>query len=192
MISSSVPASAYAVHRVLPDNPRFVVICTTPLAAAVPYNAAAAGPLMISMFSISAGFRSSTRVGFWPPTLIVLPPGSELARTPSMRMMGSLVSDTELDPRIRIREPPPVVPLVCVTVTLGAREDSRSLRLLIADFGTASALMVATALPVSRRRSDSPVAATTTSSSRAMVPCSVKSAVAVPPDVTFTVARPAS
>jgi hypothetical protein len=31
-----------------------------------------------------------------------------LARMPSMMMRGSLVSDTEFDPRIRMREPPPV------------------------------------------------------------------------------------
>ncbi len=34
-------------------------------------------------------------------------------------MIGSFVSETELDPRMRMRDPPPVVPLTCVTITLG-------------------------------------------------------------------------
>jgi hypothetical protein len=62
--SRTLPPSAYALHFVLPARPRFVVICTTPFAAAVPYSAAAAGPLMISMSSMSSGFRSSRRLGF--------------------------------------------------------------------------------------------------------------------------------
>lgn len=93
---------------------------------------------------------------------------------------------------MRIREPPPVVPLVWVTTTLGARDESRSLTSLMAVLGTSFALMVATELPVSRRRSDSPVAATTTTSSRATVAWSVKSAVVFIPDTTVTACRPAS
>ena len=34
--SRTLPPSAYALHFVLPARPRFVVICTTPFAAAVP------------------------------------------------------------------------------------------------------------------------------------------------------------
>ena len=117
---------------------------------------------MISMSSMSSGFRSSRRLGFWPPMSIVDPVTSLIARTPSMMMSGSFDSDRLFDPRMRMREPPPVVPLVCVTTTFAARDDSRSLTLLMTVFGIESTLMVAMLLPDSRRSSDSPVALTTT------------------------------
>jgi hypothetical protein len=48
-------------------RPRFVVMTTTPFAAAVPYNAAADGPFTISMPSISSGLMSLARLGCAPP-----------------------------------------------------------------------------------------------------------------------------
>ena len=93
---------------------------------------------------------------------MVDPVTSLIARMPSMMMSGSFDNERLFDPRIRMREPPPVVPLVCVTTTFAARDDNRSLTLFTAVFGMESALMVAMLLPDSRRSSDSPVALTTT------------------------------
>ena len=93
---------------------------------------------------------------------IVEPDTSLMARTPSMMMSGSFDNERLFEPRMRMREPPPVVPLVCVTTTFAARDDNRSLTPLTIVFGIESVLMVATLLPDSRRSSDSPVALTTT------------------------------
>src|SRR3569832_1747788 len=46
-----------------PSFPFFVMIWITPTDASVPYNVAAAGPLMISMLSMSAGLKSSSGWG---------------------------------------------------------------------------------------------------------------------------------
>ena len=91
---------------------------------------------------------------------IVEPETSLMARTPLMMMSGSFDSDRLFDPRMRMREPPPVVPLVCVTITFAARDDSRSLTPLTTVFGMESVLIVAMLLPDSRLSSDSPVALT--------------------------------
>jgi hypothetical protein len=107
------------------------------------------------------------------------PDTSLMVRTPSMMMSGSFDRDRLFDPRMRMRDPPPVVPLVCVTTTFAAREDRRSFTPLTSVFGMESVLMVATLLPDSRRSSDSPVALTTTWSSRVAVALSAKSAVRV-------------
>ena len=93
---------------------------------------------------------------------IVDPDTSLIARTPSMMMSGSFDNERLFDPRMRIREPPPVVPLVCVTTTFAARDDRRSLTPLTTVLGIESMLIVATLFPDSRRSSDSPVALTTT------------------------------
>jgi hypothetical protein len=76
---------------------------------------------MISMFSISFGLRSSRREGPEPPTPMPLVV-AEFARIPSMMTMGSLLSEKEFCPRMRIREPVPVAP-VDMTCTPAARPE---------------------------------------------------------------------
>ena len=98
-----------------PARPLRVVITSTPFAAAVPYSAEAAGPFRTSTFSISSGFMSVRRLAVWPPTAIDELPLS--ARTPSMMTSGALLSDTEAEPRMRMRAPVPEVPLDCSTDT---------------------------------------------------------------------------
>jgi hypothetical protein len=56
----------------------------TPLAASVPYSVAAEGPLTTSMFSISSGFRSPTRLALFPPVPNAFEPLLLVIRTPSM------------------------------------------------------------------------------------------------------------
>jgi hypothetical protein len=63
-----VPRSARAFHLVPWSLPFFVVITTTPALPRAPQSAEAAGPLMISIFSISSGLRSANRVADCPPT----------------------------------------------------------------------------------------------------------------------------
>src|SRR5438309_4007116 len=55
--SLTAPASAFHVHCVFPEWPRFVVMTMTPFAASVPYSVAADGPFTISISSISCGSR---------------------------------------------------------------------------------------------------------------------------------------
>ena len=94
-----------------------------------------------------------------------------------------------LDPRMRIRVPVPVVPLLLSTCTPAARPrnqvgelgDRRRL-------GDLAASMVVTALPISSLRC-SPVAVLTTSSSWTGAACMAKSSVAVAPAVTATLPR---
>jgi hypothetical protein len=93
---------------------------------------------------------------------MVEPAGSETERMPSMITSGSFESETELEPRMRMREPVPVVPLVWVTVTLAAREDRRSLTPLTITVGMESTRSAAMLFPVSRCRSEAPVAFTVT------------------------------
>ena len=64
-----------------PSTPRLVMIWMTPLAASVPYKVAAAGPLMISMLSMSLGSMS-----FNPEIAVVRPTSrrSDCMRIPSM------------------------------------------------------------------------------------------------------------
>ena len=61
--SRTTPPSAYRFQRAGPAEPRFVVMSTTPLDAAVPYTPLAAGPFRISIDSMSSGFRSLSRFG---------------------------------------------------------------------------------------------------------------------------------
>ncbi len=82
--SRFTPDSTRKVYWVSPPElPPLVSIRITPAAASVPYSAAAAGPLMTSMDSMSSGLRSLSRLAFWPPT-----PGpvelSLFTRAPSM------------------------------------------------------------------------------------------------------------
>jgi len=78
------PRSANAVQRAGPGLPRFVLMTTTPLAASVPYRAAAEGPLMMSSDSISSGLTSFTRLGGAHPTSHTLEERLMLTmRTPS-------------------------------------------------------------------------------------------------------------
>src|SRR5260370_16613626 len=125
--SLSVPPSAYAVHFVGPGSPCFVRNWIRPLAASVPYSAAAEGPFTTSTASKSSGLKSFKRDGAWPP-----PPRlpSALAvlstRTPSTVAIGSFRSDKLVEPRIPTRDPLPVVPPLCITPTPGTRSLSRS------------------------------------------------------------------
>jgi hypothetical protein len=56
----------------------------TPFEASVPYSVAADGPFTISMFSISSGEMSFTRLGDVPPTPTVIDADWLVRRTPSM------------------------------------------------------------------------------------------------------------
>ena len=83
-----MPCSPKKFHFGAPARPFFVVMTMTPFAAAVPYSVAADGPFTISIFSISSGLRSFTRLGAVPPTLRLLlappEPLSLVMRMPSM------------------------------------------------------------------------------------------------------------
>jgi hypothetical protein len=165
-----------------------VVTRITPFAASVPYSVAAEGPFTTSMFSISSGLRSPTRLGALPPVPPPLPVAVEklalllVMRIPSMIQIGSLFKLTEFMPRIRIRAPVPVcVPLV--TVTPAARELSRSLRLPSGALSTTfAASMLAVAFPISTRRC-SPVAVVTTAARLTAAAVSATSSDALPPAV---------
>src|SRR6202171_2571484 len=110
-----LPPSTKVVQRGLPERPCLVVICITPFAAAVPYCAAAAGPLRTSYVSTSSGLISLNRDGTCPPTPIVVDavvalfPMELLKRMPSTTISGSFVREIEVAPRILIRDPAPVV-----------------------------------------------------------------------------------
>lgn len=126
----------------------------------MPYSVAAEGPFTISMLSISSGFRSFVRLVALPPV-----PGPDpmslVMRTPSMIQIGSLDSESEFAPRIRMRAPVPVCVPSC-TDTPGVRAFSTSWTLAIGAFSVMSATVkLATALPISTRRV-SPVAVVTT------------------------------
>ena len=102
-------------------------------------------------------------------------------------MMGSLESDRLVAPRMRTREPLPVVPPLCNTSTPGTRELSRSAALVgAASWVILAASMVATLLPNSRFCCSSPVADTTTTSSGTAAGVSAKSSVADCPAATVT------
>ena len=92
-----------------------------------------------------------------------------------------------LEPRMRMRVPVPVVPLLLSTWTPAARPESRLLNSVI---GAVSAIlatsMVVTALPISSLRC-SPVAVLTISSSCTGAAAIAKSAVAVSPSAIVTV-----
>ena len=161
-MSVSVPVSPNVSQRVLPARPFFVVTWSTPFAAAVPYSAAAAGPLMTSMLSMSSGLRSLMRDGNCPPTSIGEDSGVLSSRTPSTMSSGSLESEIEFEPRMRTRVPAPLSPAEDSTTTPGARELNASEKVLTAAVVTCDASIVEVDAPLSRRRSLCPVAVTTT------------------------------
>jgi hypothetical protein len=123
---------------------------------------------MISMFSMSSGLMSLNREGSAPPTsseLTSAPVEAVLRRTPSTMTSGSLLSETEFEPRMRMREPVPVEPPEDCTVTPEARDERSSEKFVTAARGTLSSVIVVEEFPCSRRRCVSPVAVTTTWSS---------------------------
>ena len=161
----------------------------TPLAASVPYRTAAEGPLTTSMLSMSSLFRSFNRDGAWPPVKFSRLPlcGALSTRTPSTTMIGSLRSERLVAPRIRMREPLPVVPPLCMTWTPGIREFKRSAVLVgAACCIIAGASIVPTVLPSSRFSCSCPVADTTITSSGTAAGTSAKSSVTLSPARTVT------
>ena len=78
---------------------------------------------MISMFSISSGLMSSRRDGPDPPTPFDELFVAELIRIPSTMTTGSLLRDSDAVPRMRMREPVPVAPVV-TTCTPAERPES--------------------------------------------------------------------
>ncbi len=137
--------------------------------------------MITSMFSICSGSRSSKREMSWPPTLIVPDDWLLFTRTPSMITSGLLVNETELDPRMRIREAAPAVPPACITVTPATRPLSNCDALLTAGSGTSSAtLMFPVEAPLSRLSCCSPVAVVVTTSRSCAVTERAKSAVTSP------------
>jgi hypothetical protein len=107
-----------------------------------------------------------------------------------MMSSGSFDSDTLLEPRIRMRWLPPVVPLDDCTVTPGERAVSSCDTLVTLAISMSATLMLPTVLPTSRRRCVSPLAVTIRPSSAMAVSLSAMSAVTVCPATTFTVASP--
>ena len=94
-------------------------------------------------------------------------------------MIGSLRSDRLVAPRIRMRDPVPVVPPLCNTSTPGTRELSRSAAFTgVASSAILEASIVPTLLPLSRLSCSCPVAETITTSSGTAAGVSAKSAVA--------------
>ncbi len=107
---------------------------------------------------------------------------------PSTITSGSFVSDTEFEPRIRIREPAPVVPPPCITVTPATRPFNSCDALFTAGNGTSSAtLMFPVDAPLSRLSCCSPVAVVVTTSRSCAVTFRAKSAVTSPEAGTVTV-----
>jgi len=99
---------------------------------------------------------------------------------------GSFGSDTLFAPRMRMRAPPPTVPVDGRMFTPAARPDSKSVMLVIGWFSTMSdGRIVLTALPFSRAR-DSPLVVTSTASSDSATRFTVKSAVRLSPGPTVT------
>lgn len=80
-----MPAAVLRVKTGFPSFPRLVTIWITPLDASVPYNVAAAGPLMISMLSILSGSMSLIRdtIPELNPWTATPDPSPLLTRTPS-------------------------------------------------------------------------------------------------------------
>ena len=103
-----------------------------------------------------------------------------------MMSSGSFESDSELAPRMRMRFALPWVPPGEFTYTPGAEACRTSAMFVVVASRSADGVTVATVLPVSRLRWDSPVAVTTTSSIWIAVAARTKFAVAVPPAVTAT------
>ena len=124
------------------------------------------------MLEMSSGFKSFRRLTPCPPELVELPPPPPLelfvmresTRMPSMNTSGSLDSEIEDAPRIRMRGAAPVAPDPCVTVTPGSFDWRTS---AIAAFGTARinscVLSTATCAGCERRVCSPPVPVTTIS-----------------------------
>ena len=88
-------------HRGAPVAPRLVFTTMTPLAAAVPYSAAADGPLMMSTLSIVSRIERALSID--RDARRRFPDSPEPSkRIPSTTTSGSLVSERELLPRMRI------------------------------------------------------------------------------------------
>src|SRR5262245_30699088 len=120
----SRPVSPKIDHFVfLLASPRFVLTTITPFAAAVPYSAAADGPLMMSIDSISSAWRSPTRLELVAKLPVTVPLST---RTPSTIMSGSLVSDSDARPRTRIGWLAPAIPAPRKTWTPAVRALSNS------------------------------------------------------------------
>jgi hypothetical protein len=120
-----------------------------------------------------------------PPTSIEFDSAVLSARTPSMMSRGSLLSDIEFDPRMRMRAPEPVEPLACWIVTPEALPLSACEKFSLGAGGSESKETVAVDAPLSRFRCVSPEAAVTSTSPRTTCATSrVKFTVAVPPALT--------
>src|ERR1051325_10720874 len=102
------PRSTRARHWVFPTLPRLVLITMTPLAAWVPYRAAADGPLMMSIDSMSSGAIEA--VGFAVLFPFHQSKLAEFMRTPSMTHSGSFDRPMLFTPRTRIEYPAPLMP----------------------------------------------------------------------------------
>ena len=179
-------------HLAAPPAPRLVKIWMTPAAASVPYSVAAAAPFTISIRSISSGLMSLSglELEFAPrcvvPVKMPLRGYSSLrVRTPSMKMSGWLVSDTEVVPRRRMADPLPALPTPPPTVTPAKRPESK-LDTLVGTSGTSAIFTWPMELPTSRFRADPPVPVMTTSSSDSALTVSAKVTVVVAPAVTTT------
>ena len=159
------PVSLNTRHCAGPARPFLVVTTITPLAACVPYNVAADGPFTTSIDSISSGFRLFIMLGAPVP---IPPPkaGDELSmRTPSTMISGSFESDAELMPRIRMRAPPPTLPLLESIDTPARRPlSTSSIDVIGSSFTNDETSTLAIELP-SSRVSCWPVAVETTASS---------------------------
>ena len=95
-------------------------------------------------------------------------------------MSGSLSSETEFDPRMRMRVPAPIVPPSDIATTPGVRAVSSSEKLPTGARFTESMSIVPIDVACSRFDSCAPVADTTISSSFDGVDVSAKSTVTTP------------
>jgi hypothetical protein len=118
---------------------------------------------MMSTDSISSGLNVPKRLTRME--LKLLAAGELSKRMPSTMISGSLVSESELAPRMRMELEAPVCPVPWITCTPAVRAWSSSLTLVIGTLPTSeSALMVATTFP-NDFFSTSPVAVVITSDS---------------------------
>ena len=102
----------------LPSLPFLVLIRITPLAALLPYNAAADGPLSTEIDSISSGLKSAIpSVPALPSPMIPLSEPMLLLNNgiPSTTYNALLLPSSDLAPRITTRvEPPTPLPLLLI------------------------------------------------------------------------------
>jgi len=159
----------------------------TPADASAPYRVAAAGPLTISMLSMSSGLRSFKTLGACPDVALPLPLTLKSARnppsmrTPSTNTSGWLESEMEAAPRMRSRVALPVVPDPSVSVTPGTRASSSCVTLVIGAWRVSvDASTLATTAACARRSWLPAVPVTTTCSSETACDVSVTSTVTRP------------